>query len=175
MLPTLSRRDALRLLGSSATLALLAACGQATPQASPTLATSAVSNAPTTSTGAAAPTPVSATTAGAQAPTPQPKSGGTLRTAVGGLTFGGLDAHNNRNFAIYPVFDTLIEYDHAHQPQPVLAESWEFSTDSTQLKLNLQHGVQFHTGRELTSDDVKFNILRVRDPSVAAFTNFMSR
>jgi len=105
----------------------------------------------------------------------QPKDGGTLRTSVAAATFGGLDVHNNRNFAIYPVFDTLVEYDAQHQPQPMLAESWEFNADSTQLKLNLRRGVQFHTGRELTSDDVKFNLLRVRDPAVAAFTNFMSR
>ncbi|MBV9327849.1 MAG: ABC transporter substrate-binding protein [Chloroflexi bacterium] len=94
---------------------------------------------------------------------------------MGTQGFGGLDVHNNRNFAIYPAFDTLIEYDAQHQPQPLLAESWEFNSDSTQLKINLRHGVEFHTGRELSSDDVKFNILRVRDPSVAAFTNFMSR
>ena len=48
----------------------------------------------------------------------------------------------------------------------MLAESWDVSSDLTQFKLNLRKGVQFHTGREFTSDDVKYNLLRVRDPKV---------
>ena len=51
-------------------------------------------------------------------------------------------------------------------PQPMLVESWEVSNNSQQIKLNLRKGVQFHSGREFTSDDVKYNLLRVRDPKV---------
>jgi peptide/nickel transport system substrate-binding protein len=47
---------------------------------------------------------------------------------------------------------------------PRLAESWEQSTDNRSIKLNLRKGVQFHTGREFTSDDVEYNLLRARDP-----------
>ena len=65
-------------------------------------------------------------------------------------------------------FDRLTAYDAELKPQPMLAESWELSSDSKQIKLNLRKGVQFHSGRELTSDDVKCNILCVRDPKVAA-------
>jgi peptide/nickel transport system substrate-binding protein len=61
-----------------------------------------------------------------------------------------------------------VAYDDKLQPQPRLAESWELNADSTQLKLNLRKGVTFHTGREFTSEDVKYNILRVRDPKVGA-------
>jgi peptide/nickel transport system substrate-binding protein len=50
----------------------------------------------------------------------------------------------------------------------MLAESWELSSDAKRLKLNLRKGVQFHTGREFTSEDVKFNVMWVRDPKVAA-------
>jgi len=32
------------------------------------------------------------------------------------------------------------------------------------IKLNLRKGVQFHSGREFTSDDVEYNMLRGRDP-----------
>ena len=42
------------------------------------------------------------------------------------------------------------------------------SSDSKRLKLNLRKGVTFHDGREFTSDDVKWNFLRVRDPKVGA-------
>ena len=50
----------------------------------------------------------------------------------------------------------------------MLAESWELSSDNKQLKLNLRKGVQFHSGREFTSEDVKWNVMWVRDPKVAA-------
>ncbi|HEX8967720.1 MAG TPA: ABC transporter substrate-binding protein, partial [Chloroflexota bacterium] len=49
------------------------------------------------------------------------------------------------------------------QPQPQLAESWDLSTDGKQIKLNLRKNVQWHSGREFTSDDVRYNLLRVRD------------
>jgi peptide/nickel transport system substrate-binding protein len=64
------------------------------------------------------------------------------------------------------VYEKLTAYDDSLKPQPLLAESWDFSADAKQLKFNLRKGVQFHTGRELTSDDVKWNLLRVRDPKV---------
>jgi peptide/nickel transport system substrate-binding protein len=40
--------------------------------------------------------------------------------------------------------------------------------DGTQLTIRLCGGVQFHSGRTLTSDDMKRNILRVRDPKIVA-------
>ena len=62
------------------------------------------------------------------------------------------------------VCDELIAYSDDLKPQPRLAESWDVSTDQTTVKLNLRKGVTFHSGREFTSDDVEYNILRVRDP-----------
>ena len=55
--------------------------------------------------------------------------------------------------------------DHVRQqlkPQPMLAESWDVAPDFKQIKFNLRKGVTCHTGREFTSDDVKWNLLRVR-------------
>jgi peptide/nickel transport system substrate-binding protein len=48
----------------------------------------------------------------------------------------------------------------------MLAERWDFSPDYTQFKLNIRKGVQFHNGREFTSDDVKYSLLRPLDPKV---------
>jgi peptide/nickel transport system substrate-binding protein len=48
----------------------------------------------------------------------------------------------------------------------MLAESWEVTPDYKQVTFHLRKGVQFSTGRELTSDDVKYNFMRVRDPKV---------
>ena len=44
----------------------------------------------------------------------------------------------------------------------MLAESWEVSPDYKVVKLKVRKGVQWHSGRDFTSDDVKYNLLRGR-------------
>jgi peptide/nickel transport system substrate-binding protein len=63
-----------------------------------------------------------------------------------------------------PVFDKLIDMDQKAVPQPGLATSWEMSPDFTQLKMSLRPNIQFHSGRELTSADIKWNLDRTHDP-----------
>jgi peptide/nickel transport system substrate-binding protein len=171
------------LFGSSAGLALLAACQPAAP-AAPTAAplptkpaAPATGAAPTKPAAAPAPTtapqPTVATVQVATTPTSapkpqpaaQPKSGGTLRLGMVG-DVQTLDGHNttpNQFDTTWSVFDRLISYDNTLQPQPELAESWDLSSDLRQIKLNLRKGVTWHSGREFTSDDVNYNLLRVRD------------
>jgi peptide/nickel transport system substrate-binding protein len=101
-----------------------------------------------------------------------PRTGGTLRTAVVGDP-PSLEVHvllPTLYETVWLVYDRLIAYDDKLVPQPQLAESWDQSADQTSIKLNLRKGVQFHSGREFTSDDVKYNLLRVRDPKVGAGT-----
>jgi peptide/nickel transport system substrate-binding protein len=74
----------------------------------------------------------------------------------------------------FAVLDRLIDYDDQLQPRPQLAESWEQSSDLKQIKVNVRKGVQWHDGREMTSDDVKYSMLRVRDPKVAAFASLLA-
>src|SRR6266568_2733868 len=80
--------------------------------------------------------------------------------------------------ALWVAFDRLIALDASLQnPEPRLAESWDVTSDYKQIKLNLKRGVQFHSGREFTSDDVKYNLLHARDPKVGggsllAFSNW---
>jgi peptide/nickel transport system substrate-binding protein len=177
---SLSRRAALRLALSTASAALLAACGGAATPAAPTSAPAA---APTTAPAAAAPKPTTAPAAPAAAPTqpavatvtsatPTPaaagqvKTGGTLRVGiVGDIT--GLDpfqwSPNNSN-TVGQVHDQLITFNEKFEPQPRLAESWELSSDNKQIKFNLRKGVQYHNGREFTSDDVKYTLLKAQDP-----------
>jgi peptide/nickel transport system substrate-binding protein len=168
----LGRRTALRFVVSAASVSLLAACGlQAPPAATsrPTPSAPAEAAQPTTAVGSAQPT----SAAGSAQPTsaagsPQPKRGGTLRVGVAG-DVARLDGQLYSSInTTWMSFDRLTAYDANLKPQPMLAESWELSSDATQLKLNLRKGVQFHTGREFTSDDVKFNVMWVRDPKVAA-------
>ena len=148
---TLTRRRALRWLAGGAGMTLLAACGPATPGA-PAISTSAPSGSQAA--------PANTQTAG------QPKTGGTLRMGmVGDLTQiegqlivpGALDT-------LWQVYDRLTAYDDKLQPQPMLAQSWEVSPDSKQITLHLRTKVQFHTGRELTSDDIRANVMRAQSP-----------
>ena len=167
----LSRRRALTLLITTMGAGVLAACAAPVPSASP-------------AAGAASSTPVSATTtiSAAQAvPTAgatgeQPRPGGSLRVgAVGDVANIDPQSWGPRNgFGIFTAFDTLTTYDLDLKPQPQLAESWEQSSDGKQLTLHLRKGVQFHSGRELTGDDVAFSLARPLDPklqaSIASFT-----
>lgn len=97
----------------------------------------------------------------------QPKRGGTLRWGQVGdiVTADAVLSSPASNETTGEVAEALTAYDAQLNPIPRLAESWDWSSDNTSIKLNLRKGVTFHSGREFTSDDVKYNILRVRDPS----------
>ena len=69
--------------------------------------------------------------------------------------------------SINQVWDTMTFYDENLQPQPWLAESWDINDNFTEIVLKLRQGVQFHSGRELTSEDVVFNTDRVRAEGTA--------
>jgi peptide/nickel transport system substrate-binding protein len=100
-----------------------------------------------------------------------PKNGGSIVTGqVGDLvTTDGASYSPITNNGIGQVCDELINYGDHLEIQPRLAESWELSSDNKQIKLNLRKSVLFHDGREFTSDDVKYNMLRVRDPKRNTF------
>jgi peptide/nickel transport system substrate-binding protein len=156
-----SRRRALSALLATAGAGLLAACMPAPQSSAPTPAPSkpaAGAAQPTVAVSGATPKPAAA----------QPKSGGTLRVGMVG-DIARIDGHllSTGNVSWAP-FDRLIEYDRSSTPQPMLAESWEFSSDLRQIKLNLRKGVTWHSGREFTSDDVKWNIEWVRNPKIAS-------
>jgi len=143
-------------------MAVLAACGGVAPAAPGT------PGAPQAATG---------TTPSAV----QPKLGGTLRYAqtASPVSIDGNSIAGGGSETAWLVFDRLTSYDLNLKPQPMLAESWEISSDFKQFKFNLRKGVQFHSGREMTSDDVKYTILRLREPTVgsgilAGFSNWFS-
>src|SRR5207248_703291 len=48
------------------------------------------------------------------------------------------------------------------------AESWDVTPDAKQITFHLRKGVMWHNARELTSDDVKYSLLRVRDPKIGS-------
>jgi peptide/nickel transport system substrate-binding protein len=155
---------------------LLAACTAPAPSA-PAATTVGQTAAPTNAAAAVSNASVSAPT---PAPTPleQPRSGGILRQGnLGDLPT--LDGNFlNGQSTIYPVWDRLVELDPQLNPRGVLAESWDVDEKYTRIALHLHKGVQWHTGREFTADDVAWNIKRVStDPKVAGggFYNWMSQ
>jgi peptide/nickel transport system substrate-binding protein len=95
-------------------------------------------------------------------PKGQPKSGGTLREGnLGDLP--NLDGHFiNGQHTTYPIWDRLVDLDSSLNPHPSLAESWDVDKDFTTATFHLKKGVMFHTGREMTADDVVWNYQRLK-------------
>ena len=164
----IDRRTALRLLGSGAGVLLAAACAPAAPSAS------------TTTSATSAPAAPAAGQAAGQAAA-QPKTGGRLRFAqtANPVSIDGNSIAGGGNETAWLAFDRLTQYDTERKPQPMLAESWDIGSDFKQFKLNLRKNVQFHNGREMTSDDVKYTLLRLRESTVgsgilAGFSNWFT-
>jgi peptide/nickel transport system substrate-binding protein len=163
-----TRRTALRLLFSTAGLALAAACTPPPQAAAPTPGAPAPASAATKPVASVVVGTAPTAASDAKPAASQPRTGGTLRHATT-ADVASLDPYlvtTNGMETSWLVFDRLTAYDANLKPQPMLAESWDMTPDFQQFKLNIRKGVQYHSGRELTSDDVKYSLLRPRDPSV---------
>lgn len=154
---------------------LLAACGggeRATPTSAPKPPSPTAAPAATpTSAPAASPTPrpAASPTRVPATPTPagpQPKSGGGLRGSL--LTEpANWDSYDARGqlpatVAFMPVFNNIIVFD-AEKPSlitPDLAERWEQSGDGKTVTFSIRKGVKWHNGRDLTAQDIAWNIER---------------
>ena len=59
------------------------------------------------------------------------------------------------------IWNRLVEYDDTMMnPIPSIAESWETSNDGKIWKFKIRKGIKFHSGRELTSEDVDYSFKR---------------
>ncbi|WP_254368178.1 ABC transporter substrate-binding protein [Paracoccus sp. Z118] len=56
------------------------------------------------------------------------------------------------------IFATLLRYGETFEPEPYLAESWEYSDDAKTLTLKLRSGATFHDGEPITSEDVIWSL-----------------
>lgn len=134
-----TRRRALALLVAGGTAALAAACASPVPAAQPPFAA-------TTSTG--------------------PRPGGTLRVGVLGDLLG-LDGHLTTGLdSLRRVWDVVGVLDEKLNTVPQLAQQVDVTPDARQMAVKLRPGVRFHTGRELTSQDLVWNFNRLKDPKV---------
>ena len=60
------------------------------------------------------------------------------------------------------IFASPLRYDLNWTPHPYLASSWEFSEDKKSLTLHLVPEATFHDGKPVTSEDVAFSILTIK-------------
>ncbi len=99
-----------------------------------------------------------------------PKKGGKIRVAgFGSSTADTLDPAKQSYSTDYcrctMFYNGLTELDEVMAPQLALAESIE-NEKATVWTIKLRRGVQFHDGKELTSEDVVFSLKRHHDPAV---------
>jgi len=73
-------------------------------------------------------------------------------------------SYSNEIIAMSNMYETLTRYDSQTQEVvPMLATSWESSSDGKTWTFSLLDGVKFHTGRTMTSADVKASVQRTLD------------
>jgi ABC-type transport system substrate-binding protein len=65
---------------------------------------------------------------------------------------------------VQQLFDGLVDFDRDLNPIPAIARSWRVSRDGRVYTFDLQPGVRFHNGREVTADDVVYSITRLLRP-----------
>jgi len=89
-----------------------------------------------------------------------PKRGGTFTLGgVGGVAeFSPFMINPGHTPFMRAIWNSLGRYDDNLKLQPDLAEEWDFSSDGKTLTLKLRQGVKWHSGREFTSDDVKYSV-----------------
>ncbi|HEY6332593.1 MAG TPA: ABC transporter substrate-binding protein, partial [Blastocatellia bacterium] len=63
------------------------------------------------------------------------------------------------------VYDTLLVKDEHFEFVPSLAQSFEQSDDRTSFTFHIRPGVKFHSGKPLTSADVKYTFSSILDPA----------
>ncbi|MCL6430944.1 MAG: hypothetical protein K6V36_08790 [Anaerolineae bacterium] len=92
-----------------------------------------------------------------------PRTGATLVFARQEET-ETLDPHKTTTISSaevdYLIYDTLTSLDYDNTVKPGLAEKWDISPDGKTYTFTLRQGVRFHSGKPLTSADVKFTFDR---------------
>ena len=83
----------------------------------------------------------------------------------------GLDPHLSFAFASSNFYEHtytgLTRFNAKMEIEGDLATAWEIPNPTTYV-FRLRKGVKFHNGREMTADDVKYSIDRVRDPKAGS-------
>lgn len=101
----------------------------------------------------------------------QGKPGGTVRAAIS-MPGGAIDPVTYYDSGSYQLVFQTAEFLCVTEPdltlRPVLAESWSPNEDGSVWTFKLRKGVKFHSGGELTADDVVATFDRLSDPEGAS-------
>ncbi|MBI2906521.1 MAG: ABC transporter substrate-binding protein [Chloroflexi bacterium] len=163
----------LTVLGLLAASCAPAATQPKVPATQPPSAPAAKSEAkPAATPKPAAPVATPKPAAPAATPKPaadQPRSGGILPVHINGPT-PNFDIHQESTvYVLQPLastYSSLTKYDPLDPTKIVgdLAQRWEVSQDGKVYTFHLQKGVKWHDGQQLTAEDVKFSLDRIRKP-----------
>lgn len=96
----------------------------------------------------------------------EPKRGGTLVMGQSVPTAMFNNAIASGTGVMVPgaqLFASPLMHDENWNPKPYLAESWEVAPDALSVTLRLRKNAVFHDGKPITSEDVAFSILTIRD------------
>jgi len=92
-------------------------------------------------------------------------------------TLIGLDPHSQNDgvtgAVLSGLFQPLVEVLPGARVEPVLAESWTTPTPEV-WRFRIREGVLFHSGRELTPEDVVFSLNRARRPESKGLSNYLN-
>ncbi len=101
------------------------------------------------------------------------KRGGTLRIAqmVTRMRDPATYSWNEMSNQTRPILEYLTMVGPDNIVRPMLAESWQPSSDLKTWTLHVRHGVMWHNGEELTAEHVAWNIRRWADPTLGS-SNF---
>ena len=101
-----------------------------------------------------------------------PKHGGTLAVATTGFLSFDVDqigvGAGGEFFYFHRSFEGLIERGPEDELVNRLVQSWEANDDLSVYTINVQPGVKFHDGEDLTSEDIKYTIDRMLTPESAS-------
>jgi len=118
--------------------------------------------------GAVLPGELTSTASAASIMRQEPVPGGTLSVGIP-VEPAILDAQLVGNTQEIPVasllYDSLFKYSPDLMLTPHIAEAVEVVDDTT-YRFQIRQGVTFHNGREMTADDVRYSLLRAKDPDL---------
>ena len=102
----------------------------------------------------------------------QPKRGGTITLAISkelAIMNPLVNTSSTEARIRELMYEPLLARDLNGAIQPRLAESWEVSKDGKLYTFRLRKNVKFHSGKEMTADDVKFAIDYTLNPKNGAY------
>jgi peptide/nickel transport system substrate-binding protein len=107
-----------------------------------------------------------------EAASPQPKRGGIITMAISkelALMNPLVNTSSTEARIRELMYEPLLARDNNGVIQPRLAESWDISKDGKLYTFRLRKGVKFHSGKEMTADDIKFAIDYTINPKNGAY------